>query len=168
MTGLESLILQTNSVHAWSNKRIQSIPEELWDRIPSEGDANIFWLVGHLITAEHFHSVLCMLGQEHAVLERDKLVAYAKNYGMGSSAKTGTQVFGVESFKDDLSKVRAESVRVLGTLTDENLTEPLEETKFKNPIANNKFDAISWNIHHIMWHTAQMATLMRKMNVSLK
>ena len=167
MTGLESLILQTKNVHSWSDKRIQAVPEDAWDVIPSQGDANIFWLVGHLITAEHFHSVLCILGQDQGVLDRNTLIGYAKNYGMGSTAKEGPQVFEPVRFKEDLALVRAATLHALENLKDAQLLEPLEETKFKNPIASNKFEALSWNIHHIMWHTAQMSTLMRKINITL-
>jgi len=42
---------------------------------------------------------------------------------------------------------------------DGNVVE--EPTKRKHPVAKTKFEAISWNIKHTMWHCGQIACIKR-------
>lgn len=52
-------------------------------------------------------------------------------------------------------------IRNLSLLDNRILSENLEPIPFKHPVANNKYEALSWCFKHEMWHSAEMETIKR-------
>jgi len=54
--------------------------------------------------------------------------------------------------------------QTIDSLTEEDLDNELEPTRFPHPIAKTKYEALTWNFRHEMWHLGQIATLKRVLN----
>ena len=52
----------------------------------------------------------------------------------------------------------------LTQLNDDILIEQLEPIPFKHPVANNKYEALSWCFKHEMWHSAEMEAIKVALN----
>lgn len=52
-------------------------------------------------------------------------------------------------------------IRNLSLLDNRILSENLEPIPFKHPVANNKYEALSWCFKHEMWHSAEMEAIKR-------
>ena len=63
--------------------------------------------------------------------------------------------------KEQLGFVHDICLTNLLTLNDEILKEPLEPIPFKHPVANIKYEALSWCFKHEMWHSAEMEAIKR-------
>ena len=53
-------------------------------------------------------------------------------------------------------------------INDDILFEQLEPIPFKHPVANNKYEALSWCFKHEMWHSAEMEELKRMLGYPIK
>lgn len=47
----------------------------------------------------------------------------------------------------------------LSKLDDSILSSTLEPIPFKHPVANTKYEALSWCFKHEMWHSAEMEAI---------
>ena len=47
----------------------------------------------------------------------------------------------------------------LETLNDDVLAECLQPLPFKHPVAETKYEALSWSFKHEMWHSAEMEAI---------
>lgn len=59
-------------------------------------------------------------------------------------------------------------IRNLSLLDDRILSENLEPIPFKHPVANNKYEALSWCFKHEMWHSAEMEAIKRALGHPVK
>lgn len=67
----------------------------------------------------------------------------------------------VSELKEQLGFVHDICLANLLTLNDETLKEPLEPIPFKHPVADIKYEALSWCFKHEMWHSAEMEAIKR-------
>lgn len=63
--------------------------------------------------------------------------------------------------KEQLDFVHDICLASLLTLNDEILNSPLEPIPFKHPVADIKYEALSWCFKHEMWHSAEMEAIKR-------
>ena len=161
MSTSEILLTQTVEAHQWTNKLIDAVPFGKWDETPPTIESNISWQVGHLITSKHYHAIMCVHGVQGELMEKIPFRDYAKLFAFGSPASDCVGRVNPENLKSHLVLVQEWSEKLIKNLTEEEMDEPLHATKMPNPVAKTKFQAISWNIKHIMWHCGQIAILRR-------
>ncbi len=66
-----------------------------------------------------------------------------------------------EVLRSHLIHMQEKSIEVINSLSPEDLQDDLEPTKIPHPVARIKFEAIDWNIKHVMRHCGQIASIMR-------
>ncbi len=162
MTVRDVLVKQTLDAHSWTNKLIDSVPRNLWDETPENLDSNISWQVGHLIISEYYHAILVVTGFDEEITEKIDLRQHNQKYGYDSVPLDQVGSVSPKVLKEQLHFMQQKVVKNVSGLTLAALDSPVEQPiKQKHPVAITKFDAVSWNIKHTMWHCGQIATLKR-------
>jgi hypothetical protein len=162
MTVTDVLVKQTQEAHSWTNKLIASIPQDLWDETPDNLASNISWQVGHLIISEYYHAILVISGFDAEITEKIDLHWHNKMYGYNSVPLEQVGSVSPKVLLEQLHYMHHKVLKNISGLTLADLDNPVERPiKQKHPVAITKFDAVSWNIKHTMWHCGQMATLKR-------
>jgi len=161
MTEIEMLTKQTVETYEWVYKLIDPIPSEKWDEVPQGIESNVSWQVGHLVISVYYHSVMVIVGHQGDVLEQVPMRDYTKLFSFNTIPKNAVGKTSPEELKKYLKIVEDKSVEVITSLAPENLIAALEPTKMSHPVATTKFEALSWNIKHTMWHCGQIAMLKR-------
>ena len=158
MTTLKLLKDQVIETRSFTKRLIAEMPEDLWYEIPENTDSNFAWQIGHIFLAQNYHIISCVFGIESKVTEKIPLRIYSKVLaGLGSAHRSINKDFASPSeLIENLDFVFELCLEKLDNANDQILTEDLEPTIFKNPIARNKYDAISWSFKHEMWHCAEM------------
>jgi hypothetical protein len=70
--------------------------------------------------------------------------------------------------KEQFDSVHEICIENLSYLNDNILFEALEPVPFKHPVANNKYEALSWCFKHEMWHSAEMEALKLALDYPIK
>ena len=120
------------------NRLISEIPQDLWYTIPESTDSNFAWQIGHLMISQNFHAITCITGRN------PKISAY--------------------KLKEQFDAIHEICIDNLTQLNDDILIEQLEPIPFKHPVANNKYEALSWCFKHEMWHSAEMEAIKVALN----
>lgn len=143
------------------NRLISELPEDLWYDIPEGTDSNFAWQIGHLIVSQNFHAISCITGKNEAVYKIIPILDYVKLFnGMGALHRSIEKgLVPVEKLSRQLDAVHEICINSLSQLDDSILSEALEAIPFKHPIANNKYEALSWCFKHEMWHCAEMEAI---------
>lgn len=165
MTVIDALLEQTRVAHEWTNKLIDSVPFEHWNDIPDTIESNISWQVGHLIISEYYHAIMVITGFDEEITTKIDLREHNQKYGYESIPQEQVEVADPKLLKEQLLFMQSKVIKNIALLTLEDLESNVEQpVKQKHPVATTKFDAISWNIKHTMWHCGQIATLKRLIN----
>ncbi len=159
MTEIEMLSKQTTDAYRWLNTLIDTIPENKWNEIPAVLESNISWQIGHQVISIYYHSILVIKGHQKDILEQVPIQKYAELYGLDSSPKNAVEKMTTTTLKSHLKIIEEKSLEIINSLTPEELTKELIPGKVEHPVAKNKFEALDWNIKHIMWHCGQLASL---------
>lgn len=170
MTTLDFLKNQVTETRNFTKRLISEMPDDLWFNIPENTDSNFAWQIGHIFLAQNYHIISCAFGREPKIFEKIPVQSYANVFGgLGSHHRSVDKDFvKISELKDNLDFVFDLCIEKLATSNDEILTEELEPTPFKNPIAKNKYDAISWSFKHEMWHCAEMEQIKIKLGKQFK
>ncbi len=163
MDTIDTLLEQTKSSYAWTHQLLDSIPLEHWETCPQGLNTNVNWQVGHLFMSWYFHTIMCLNGHDPEVAQSIPLRDYGAAFTQ-SPAQQSIGKFKSEDLLQALSIVEIASLKSIASLSDSDLSNPLAPTKVSNPVAKSKFEAITWNIQHSMWHCGQMAMLKRTFN----
>ena len=162
MTVTDVLVKQTQEAHLWTNKLIDSIPQNLWNETPDNIASNISWQVGHLIISEYYHAILVITGFDEEITEKIDLREHNQKYGYDSVPLDQVGMVSSKVLQEQLHFMQNKVIKNINALTLVDLENPVEQPiKQKHPVATTKFDAVSWNIKHTMWHCGQMATIKR-------
>jgi hypothetical protein len=161
MKTIEVLTKQTSDAYEWTHKLINALPTEKWDEIPKVTESNISWQVGHLVISIYYHSVMVIVGHQKDILEKLPMRDYTKWFSFDTIARNAVDKTDPEELQNHLNIIEKKSISVIKALPPENLQDKLEPTKMPHPVAKTKFEAISWNIKHTMWHCGQIAMLKR-------
>lgn len=161
MNKIEFLKEQIVESREFVNRLIYEIPEELWYTIPENTDSNFAWQIGHLIISQNFHAATCITGRNEKVLNLIPIIEYAKLFnGMGALHRSiEKDLIPTAKLKRQFDTVHEICIENLSLLNDDILEEELEPIPFKHPVANNKYEALSWCFKHEMWHSAEMEVI---------
>ncbi|KAA6439522.1 DinB family protein [Dyadobacter flavalbus] len=160
MTEIEILINQTANAYEWTNKLLEAVPFEKWEIIPDTIESNMNWQVGHLIISHYFHSIMVIRGHQTDMLRSLPIKEYSELFTTSAPALSVGKTNALTLLKD-LKIIQQKSLEILGTLSIQDLDNPLEPTPTAHPIATTKFEAIDWNIKHTMYHCGQIGILRR-------
>lgn len=158
MTTLEFLKKQIVETRSFTNRLIAEMPEDLWFETPEGTNSNFAWQIGHITLAQNYHIVSCAFGQDEEILEKIPLKEFAKIFGgLGSPDRSvSADIITASALTENFGFIFGKCVEKLNAADSSILQEPLEPTLFKNPIADVKYEAISWSFKHEMWHCAEM------------
>ena len=170
MTTLEFLKNQVIETRSFTKRLISEMPEDLWFEIPENTDSNFAWQIGHIFLAQNYHIISCAFGRDKAIFERIPMQSWAKVFGgLGSPNRSVAMEFvKISELKDNFDFVFDLCIEKLNNANDGILNKELEPTPFKNPIARNKYEAISWSFKHEMWHCAEMEQIKIKLGKQFK
>jgi hypothetical protein len=160
MTEIQILQQQTENAYGWTNKLIKTIPFEKWDIMPAVIQSTINWQVGHLIMSHYFHSIMVIVGHQMDVVQQVPIKDYAALF-TDASPENSIGEIQPALLSDQLNIVQQKSIRIISSLTSEELESQLEPTHIPHPIAKTKREAIDWNIKHTMYHCGQIGILKR-------
>ena len=161
MTEQEVLVKQTLDAYDWIHKLIHDIASEKWDEVPSVVESNISWQVGHLIISIYYHSIMVIVGHQKEILELVPMREYTKLFSFDTLPKNTVLRTTPNELKEHLKVIENKSIEVIQSIALESLPTNLEPTKMSHPVAKTKFEALSWNIKHTMWHCGQIALIKR-------
>jgi uncharacterized damage-inducible protein DinB len=104
---------------------------------------------------------MVIVGHQKDILEKLPMRDYTKWFSFDTIARNAVDKTDPEELQNHLNIIEKKSISVIKALPPENLQDKLEPTKMPHPVAKTKFEAISWNIKHTMWHCGQIAMLKR-------
>ncbi len=168
MTEIQILTKQTESAFEWTNKLIVSVPAEKWDIIADGIGSNLSWQIGHQIISIYYHTIMTTVGHISEIIEKLNLGHYTEICKYDTYAKEMVGKTDPKQLMEHLKIMQGKSLKVIGSLSVNDLHETIEPTKVPHPIAKTKFDAIDWNIKHTMWHCGQIATIKRIVDYSFE
>lgn len=158
MTTLDFLKNQVIETRSFTKRLMDEMPEELWFEIPQHSNSNFAWQVGHISLAQNYHIISCAFGKDPRIFEKIPVQEYGKVFaGLGSSLRSVKKGYvTISELKENFDFIFDIGIEKLSNANDDILQAPLEPTRFKNPIAKNKYEAIAWSYKHEMWHCAEM------------
>lgn len=159
MGGVETLVKQTKDAYEWVNRLVDSVPMDQWEITPEIVDTNVSWQVGHLILSFNFHSIMVICGPNSELGQQIPFRTYAENFAMHSKPADIAQQIQPQDLRQHLQTMQRISLETIANLNEEDLQQPLEPTAFEHPVAQDKFEALDWNIKHTMWHSGQLGLL---------
>jgi hypothetical protein len=152
------------------NRLISELPQDLWYKIPDNTDSNFAWQIGHMMMAQNFHALTVISGRNEKVNNLIPVAQYNKIFnGMGSLHRSVEKDFiPATKLKEYFDIVHEISLDNLSRLTDDKLNDKLEPIPFRHPVADIKYDALSWCFKHEMWHSAEMEEIKRALGHPIK
>jgi hypothetical protein len=170
MSKIEFLKDQIIESRNFVNRLISELPQELWYTIPANTDSNFAWQIGHLMMSQNFHAITVITGKNEKVYDLIPVVNYVKLFnGMGALHRSVEKdLIPTSKLKEQLDTVHEICLDNLCKLTDDILDNKLETIPFKHPVANIKYEAISWSFKHEMWHSAEMEAIKRDLGYPIK
>ena len=160
MSKIEFLKEQMIEARAFVKRLMSELPEDLWYVIPEGTDSNFIWQVGHLLVSQNFHTMTAVTGVNKKVGELLPIKEYNRIFnGMGTMHRSIEK--DMIKLKEEFEIVHQICISSLETLNDDILSDCLEPLPFKHPVAENKYEALSWCFKHEMWHSAEMEAIKR-------
>lgn len=155
---LKDQIIESRS---FVNRLISELPEDLWYTIPLNTDSNFVWQVGHLMISQNFHAITCVTGKNEKVYKTIPITEYVKLFnGMGTQHRSiEKDLIPTTKLKEQLNIIHSICLESLDIVNDNMLNDEIEPIPFKHPVANTKYDALSWCFKHEMWHAAEMEAI---------
>ena len=170
MNRMDFLLDQIKESRSFVNRLISEFPEDLWYTIPDNTDSNFAWQIGHLMMSQNFHAITVITGKNEKVYDLIPVINYVKLFnGMGAIHRSVEKdLIPTSKLKEQLDTVHEICLDNLCKLTDDILDNKLEPIPFKHPVANIKYEAISWSFKHEMWHSAEMESIKRDLDHPIK
>lgn len=165
MRTIDFLKEQLIEARTFVNRLMSELPEDLWYVIPEGTDSNFIWQVGHLLVSQNFHTMTAVTGVNGKVGELLPIQDYNRMFnGMGTLHRSIEKgLIPVPDLREQLETVHKICLDNLETLEDDILSEKLEPLPFKHPVAETKYEALSWSFKHEMWHSAEMEEIKRRL-----
>jgi hypothetical protein len=170
MSKIEFLKEQIIESRNFVNRLISEIPEDLWYAIPAGTDSNFVWQIGHIMMAQNFHAIIVITGKNEKVNNLIPVAQYNKIFnGMGSVHRSVERdLVPTAKLKQQFDAVHEICIDGLSRLNDAILYDKLESIPFKHPVADTKYEALSWCFKHEMWHCAEMEEIKRSLGHPIK
>ena len=160
MNEIQILAKQTADAYGWANKVLDTIPYAKWDITPEVIQSNITWQAGHLIISFYYHSIMVIAGHQMEILQKVPMKVYSDLFTNASPAAAVGKA-DPEALHNHLRYLQQKSMEMIGTLSPGDLERNLVPTPMAHPIAKKKGEALTWNIHHTLWHCGQIGLLKR-------
>lgn len=143
------------------NRLISELPQDLWYAIPKNTDSNFAWQIGHLMISQNFHAITCITGRNDKVADIIPIICYVNIFnGMGTLHRSVEKdLIPIPKLIEQFNVVHEICIENLSKLDDGILQQTLEPIPFKHPVANTKYEALSWCFKHEMWHSAEMESI---------
>lgn len=163
MSKIDFLKEQIIEARAFVNRLMSELPEELWYIIPEGTDSNFIWQVGHLLVSQNFHTLTAVTGVNEKVGKLLPIQFYNRIFnGLGTLHRSiEKNLIPVSELRKQFEAVNEICLDNLDALNDDVLSEKLEPLPFKHPMAEIKYEALSWSFKHEMWHSAEMEDIKR-------
>lgn len=163
MSKIDFLKEQIIEARAFVNRLMSELPEELWYIIPEGTDSNFIWQVGHLLVSQNFHTLTAVTGVNEKVGKLLPIQFYNRIFnGLGTLHRSiEKNLIPVSELRKQFEAVNEICLDNLDALNDDVLSEMLEPLPFKHPMAEIKYEALSWSFKHEMWHSAEMEDIKR-------
>ena len=170
MSKIEFLKDQFIESRNFVNRLVSEIPEDLWFTIPENTDSNFAWQIGHLMMAQNFHALTVITGANEKVNSLIPVAQFNKIFnGMGSLHRSVEKdIITAKELKEQFDTVHEICLDNFSKLSDDILFDKLEPIPFKHPVADIKYEALSWCFKHEMWHSAEMETIKRDLGYPIK
>lgn len=170
MSKIEFLKDQMIESRNFVNRLISELPQELWYTIPENTDSNFAWQIGHIMMAQNFHALTVITGRNEKVNNLISVAQYNKIFnGMGSLHRSVEKdLIPTSTLKEQFDTVHDICLDNLSKLNDDILNDSLEPIHFKHPVADIKYEALSWCFKHEMWHSAEMEEIKRTLGHPIK
>jgi len=148
------------------NRLISDLPQDLWYEIPENTDSNFAWQIGHLMISQNFHSITCITGRNSKIFNLIPIVDYVSIFnGMGTLHRSVEKdIISTTLLIEQFNTVHEICIDNLSELDDDILSHALEPIPFQHPVANTKYEALSWCFKHEMWHSAEMEAIKLALN----
>ncbi len=165
MSKIEFLKEQIIGARTFVNRLMSELPEELWYVVPEGTDSNFVWQVGHLLVSQNFHAITTITGSNEEVKRLLPIMEYNRIFnGMGTLHRSiEKDLIPVAKLREQLETVHQICIDNIETLNDTILSDKLEPIPFKHPVAEIKYEALSWSFKHKMWHSAEMEAIKREL-----
>ena len=165
MSKIEFLKEQIIEARTFVNRLMSELPEELWYVVPEGTDSNFVWQVGHLLVSQNFHAITTITGSNEKVKRLLPIMEYNRIFnGMGTLHRSiEKDLIPVAKLREQLETVYQICIDNIETLNDTILSDKLEPIPFKHPVAEIKYEALSWSFKHEMWHSAEMEAIKREL-----
>jgi uncharacterized damage-inducible protein DinB len=120
--------------------------------------------------SQNFHAITVITGKNEKVYNLIPIAQYVKIFnGMGALHRSVEKdLIPTSKLKEQLDAVHEICIDNLTKLTDSILGDKLEPIPFKHPVANIKYEALSWSFKHEMWHSAEMEAIKRTLGHPIK
>lgn len=143
------------------NRLISELPKDLWYEIPKNTDSNFAWQIGHLMISQNFHAITCITGRNSKISALIPFADYIRIfYGMGALHRSVEKgIVPTSKLIGQFNAVHEICIDSLSKLDDAILQQTLKPITFKHPVANTKYEALSWCFKHEMWHSAEMEAI---------
>jgi hypothetical protein len=152
------------------NRLISELPKDLWYTIPENTDSNFAWQIGHVMMSQNFHAITVITGRNEKVNNLIPVTQYNKIFnGMGTlNRSVEKDLIPTAKLKELFDTVHEICIGNLIKLSDSILVDKLEPIPFKHPVADIKYEALSWCFKHEMWHSAEMEEIKRALGYPIK
>lgn len=170
MERIDFLREQIIESRSFVNRLISEIPQDLW-YIKFPKHRFKFCLASWtFMISQNFHAITCITGRNTKVAELLPIVDYVKIFnGMGTLHRSVEKnLIPAYELKEQFDTIHEICIDNLSQLNDDILFEQLEPIPFKHPVANNKYEALSWCFKHEMWPSAEMEELKRMLGYPIK
>lgn len=164
---LKEQIIESRS---FVSRLISELPQDLWYAIPENTNSNFAWQIGHLMISQNFHAITCITGRNEKVFGQVPIADYVKLFnGMGTLHRSiKKDLIPADKLLKQFNTVHEICVANLSKLDDDILQQELESIPFKHPVANTKYEALSWCFKHEMWHCAEMEAIKQVLGKPIK
>ncbi len=163
IAGRDQALAQMRWMRQYGMQLIESVPQELWYKIPSGLSTHLAWQVGHMAVAQYG----LMLFRQRGRVESDMELMpgwLRKNFGRGSqpSAADDPKNPTPASLLERLAAIHAESCSTTEQLTYATLIEPIDMPYAAYP---NKLGALLFCPLHESIHIGQIGVLRRSLGL---
>lgn len=158
MSRIDFIRTETAFADRWVQRLVDSFETSLWLETPPVLKTNVNWQLGHLLVSKYFHSIVSITPERPDLSNHFSVRQYREFYARGTDPSQLVNAPNPEELLANFKVIQTEANRVLDSLTEEMLDEP---TEMENPVAKNKYEALTWSFKHHMWHGGQLSTLKR-------
>lgn len=152
---------QTVDSFNWTNKLIETIPDEKWFIIPEIIETNLAWQIGHLTLSQYYYTIVLLNGPNKELGEKINLKKYSELFANGQQINSLFSEITVDELRKNWNLMQHQTIEMLNHLQDKDLNDEIFKLPKPHPFVKIKENSISWNIKHTMWHCGQIATLKR-------